>query len=498
MLEHRSSRITLSLIILALILPSPSFGARVQRAALPQTAFTVTNLNDSGPGSLRQAILDANSHSGADTISFQAGLTGTILLTTGELLISDSLTITGPAASSLVISGNHASRVFEVASGNTIKLSSLTISQGNAHFSDGGGIFNDGGTVTLANVVLSENSASEAGGITNNNGGTVSIIDSTLSNNSCIISGGAIRNNGGIVTLANSTLYHNFSINGGGIANNGGTLTLTNCTLSDNSAGLGDGGAIVVDSGTANISNCTLVGNSAGAGGGFNTFGTVNIKNSILANNLAAQAGNDCVNEGTVNALGINLTTEDSCYVFPPTPPSGFTLVTLAQLKLGPLQVNAPGTAATYALLPGSVAIDAVTDCTDVFLNPVTQDQRGVARPQDGDRNGVFRCDVGAYEASPPFDLCVQDDSSGSLLQINTSTGEYQFTNCAGLTVGGSGTLTRRGSTITLQHNASDRRVTATIDTATGKATAAIQLYAQGRTFSITDRNINNNTCACR
>lgn len=96
------------------------------------------------------------------------------------------------------------------------------------------------------------------------------------------------------------------------------------------------------------------------------------------------------------------------------------------------------------------------------------------------------------------FDICLQDDSNGSLLQINPTTGDYQFSNCGGLTIGGTGTLTKRGSLITLQHNSADCRVTATIDTATGKATASIQLFSQGRTFTITDRNINNNTCSCR
>jgi uncharacterized delta-60 repeat protein len=110
---------------------------------------------------------------------------------------------------------------------------------------------------------------------------------------------------------------------------------------------------------------------------------------------------------------------------------------------------------------------------------------------------GYFNFALARYQVMS-FDLCVQDDSSGNLLQINTTTGEYQFTNCGGLTLGGTGTLTRRGSQITLQHNAADRRVIATIDTSTNKATASLQLFAQGRTFSITDRNITNNTCACR
>jgi uncharacterized delta-60 repeat protein len=98
----------------------------------------------------------------------------------------------------------------------------------------------------------------------------------------------------------------------------------------------------------------------------------------------------------------------------------------------------------------------------------------------------------------PPFDLCIQDESNGNLLQINTTTGEYQFSNCGGLTIGSTGTLTKRGNQITLQHNASDRRVMASIDSSTNKATGSIQLLSQGWTFSITDRNITNNTCACR
>ena len=97
-----------------------------------------------------------------------------------------------------------------------------------------------------------------------------------------------------------------------------------------------------------------------------------------------------------------------------------------------------------------------------------------------------------------PFDFCIQDDSSGSLLQINTTTGEYQFTNCGGLTIGGVGVLAKRGSLIILQHTSSDRRVMATIDTPASRATASVQLFAQGRTFSLTDRNITSNTCACR
>src|SRR5260370_16215626 len=81
---------------------------------LPST-FTVMNLNDSGSGSLRQAILDANQTPGADVIQFQSGLTGTITLTSGPLTISDTVTITGPGAALLAIDGNHAGRVLSIA-----------------------------------------------------------------------------------------------------------------------------------------------------------------------------------------------------------------------------------------------------------------------------------------------------------------------------------------------------------------------------------------------
>src|SRR5262249_50605022 len=81
--------------------------------ALPST-FTVLNLADSGEGSLRQAILAANVNPGPDAIDFADGLLGTIPLTTGQLSITDHLTIDGPGADLLAVSGNHQSRVFRI------------------------------------------------------------------------------------------------------------------------------------------------------------------------------------------------------------------------------------------------------------------------------------------------------------------------------------------------------------------------------------------------
>src|SRR6516225_6123166 len=80
---------------------------------------TVTNLTDHDPGSLRDAI--ANTPAGG-TVDFQAGLTGTITLTTGELAINKDLTIAGPGAGVITVSGNHASRVFNIAATFTVDI----------------------------------------------------------------------------------------------------------------------------------------------------------------------------------------------------------------------------------------------------------------------------------------------------------------------------------------------------------------------------------------
>src|SRR4030095_16767410 len=95
------------------------------------------------------------------------------------------------------------------------------------------------------------------------------------------------------------------------------------------------------------------------------------------------------------------------------------------------------------------------------------------------------------------FDQCLQDDSTGNILLFDSITGEYLFSNCSGITLNGQGVLTRKGSMFTLQHNGADRRVLARVDTSVNKGTASIQLLSQGTTFTITDRNTRDNTCAC-
>ena len=123
------------------------------------STFAVLNTNDSGIGSIRQAIVDANNNSGGDIIEFAVGVAGTIMLTSGELSITDSVDLQGPGSSVITISGNNASRVFYVSS--SVTISGLTITGGSAN--EGGGILNFG-TLTVDTSTLSANSASVQGG----------------------------------------------------------------------------------------------------------------------------------------------------------------------------------------------------------------------------------------------------------------------------------------------------------------------------------------------
>jgi uncharacterized repeat protein (TIGR01451 family) len=128
----------------------------------------------------------------------------------------------------------------------------------------------------------------------------------------------------------------------------------------------------------------------------------------------------------------------------------------------------------------------------------------------DADDNGIndsitLTDDPGVVGSSDPtsftvglaFDLCLQDDSNGNRLQINTSTGAYQFHNCAGLMWGGSGTVTIRGGLVTLSDARSDGQVLAKIDRSIKKGTASVRLFLTGATFTITDRNTVDSTCGC-
>ncbi|MCB1920105.1 MAG: DUF4214 domain-containing protein [Candidatus Competibacteraceae bacterium] len=299
--------------------------------------FTVTSLNDSGAGSLRKAVLDANAAPGNDTIAFQSGLTGTIVLTSGEIAITDRVAINGPGANVLAVSGNQASRVFKV-SGLGVTLQGLTIKAGKVNNDYGGGIDNSGfltlnnmtlsdnaagygggginntGSLTLSNIILSGNSANNGSGTGNGGGifnwGSLTATRLTLSDNSAYGYGGGIHNQVSgsdvTVTIDNSILTTNRSSFGGGISNYSSILTVSNSTLSGNQATYEGGG--IQNNAILTVNNSTLSDNGALGGGGIHNAATLDVSNSTLSGNLASEYGGGISNNTQKSVLVSNST----------------------------------------------------------------------------------------------------------------------------------------------------------------------------------------------
>lgn len=262
--------------------------------------FNVTNLNDSGAGSLRQAIEDANGAAGADAVTFQAGLTGTITLTTGQLAITDSVDVQGPGAAAITVSGNNASRVFYLYNGSAlidVTISGLTITGGLANI--GGGVVNFDENLTLDSVTITENTASGDGGGLWADGFSMNLTiqDSIISGNTAGSDGGGIyiEDTGGPLLIQNTVITGNQAgDDGGGIYfyDPDTSLTIEGSTISGNTAGNLGGGIYLYDTdgGTHGIRQTTISGNSAQAGGGLFLYGPDNsfaIENSTISGNQA-------------------------------------------------------------------------------------------------------------------------------------------------------------------------------------------------------------------
>jgi hypothetical protein len=254
----------------------------LEERCLPST-FMVTNLLDAGAGSLRAAVSAANANPGADVINFAT--TGAITLTSGELDVTDSLTINGPGVNSLTVSGNHVSRVFGLAGDPTVNIADLTVANGSNSNVGGGGIYEAGGTLTLDRVAVSGNEASGAyggdgqGGGLYVAGGTLTLDHSTLSSNQAL---GAVG-----FTIPSSQSFPAGSAAGGGLYVAGGMVYVNQSTFSKNQAGggagnpadacsgisagdggQGEGGGLYVAGGSVSIDNSTFSANGARGGDG--------------------------------------------------------------------------------------------------------------------------------------------------------------------------------------------------------------------------------------
>ena len=265
---------------------------------------TVTNTDDAGPGSLRQAVVDAADNA---VIQFDPGIAGqTIVLTSGNIGISKALTIEGPVPAGITISGGLLSRAFFVSVTGNLVLRNLAIIDGRDKF--GGGLAVEG-TAMLDHALVANNEATSGagGGIFVSTDGKLLLVNSTVSGNVTTEFGGGIGATGE-VTVRSSTVAFNFGERGGGVALTGGSLSLRNSIISNN---------VDTAPGDGNDSNCRL--------------------------------------SGVAPALtGQNIADDASC-----GPSMDVSLPKLAALA------NAGGPTKTHALLSGSSAIDRGLLCSE-------------------------------------------------------------------------------------------------------------------------------------
>jgi len=325
----------------------------------------VTTLADSGPGSLRQALCNAAARPGPDVVTFAANLNGGVLAPASELVIDDDsgpVTITATnLPDGLAINGQNLRRGFNILSGTTVTLDSLTVSNCNAGGGQGGGILN-GGNLTLRRSTLSGNHAVDVGGV--------------------------------YADLTNSK------------------LVLDHCTLFENAADHFDGG--IFSYGPLEIRHSTIVSNHcvvANAGGGARGFATVLVQNSILAGNWsAAPTQPDDLYAPTYGLVGYNLIGGHGSLANGVNGNLVGTLTAPIDPVLFPLRDNG-GSTLTLAPRPGSPSIDAGDPGFD---GTGLTDQRG------GPRVIYGRLDMGSVEATAglhsyySFDSFSASDASGA------------------------------------------------------------------------------------
>jgi hypothetical protein len=365
------------------------------------TAITVASLDDSGQGTLRQAIIDANMSGGTTLIKFASGLKGTVNLLSALPDLATNIIIVGTG---VTVDGSKAdASVFTVDLGTTCEFLNTTITGGDG--ATGGGIDNTG-TLAVVNSTIMDNSSGEGGGIFSS--GSLTVTDSTLSRNSVSEDGnggGGIFSSGD-ATVIDSTLSQNdggagIDGGGGGIASQGtGSLSVINSTIASNSA---DYGAGISNSGsTLTVVDSTVVQNTTVSDdGGITTFSTpaATINGTIVARNSApdiSSAGpggivgsNDLIGDGSDMVLADNpIANLTNSLRGTPTHPLNPQLSPLAN-NGGPTetmaeQANSPGI--------GQGASFRVLDASNGDITAT--DQRGVVRPLSG-------VDIGAFQLPP-------------------------------------------------------------------------------------------------
>jgi len=419
----------------------------VHAAVFPVTPGATDDTPDQVPGNgvcltaagectLRAAVQEANAFAGSDRIEVP---TGTYLLTipgtdedfalTGDLDITETVDLIGVGPGEKIVDGNKLDRIFDIHSGVSTRIESLTIRSGNAGSATfpghiGGGVLVRGtSNLDLADCEVSGNQANAGGGLYAQSGSTATITDCSFLNNVAAdlgfmtAAGPAVLSEGD-TDLDRCEVSANVSALAGGAVLSRGAVALgvRNTTISGNSdIGLGS------DNAELDVENTTIVGNSAAGLSVFTTAGhALSVRNSIIHGN----SGGDCsvvgVPAGNLDFAGEhNLSGDGSC-------PNDGGVVDLPSTDplLGSL-LAAGGTTRAHVPLVGSSVIDAGNDA-----RCEADDQRGASRPLDGDGIGGAICDIGAIETLP----CI---GTADLVVTNeTIIAPSEFTGCYSVTVG--------------------------------------------------------------
>lgn len=390
------------------------YGIALRTSAPPSTV--VTNTEDAGEGSLRQAILDAAPDA---SITFAPGLAGQVItLRSGELAIAKNLSIDASALTKPVtVDAGGTSRVFYVTGpGVQVTMNNLGVTGGSAPGGGGGCCVDTAATLIMNDCRIWGNASTHAstygGGGLYNNSATLRMNRCSVTDNRSQYLGGGVYGVGfdSVTTtvIKDSTLARNSAaVAGGGFLNDSvgppTTMTLENCTIANNQAvfycGAGRcGNYSNAGPATLNLTHCSIVGNTAGANfGGMENFANsgpavTNISYSIIADNQSPTIRDLKNTGGTVNATGVNLigSTTNSNVTWPAATLTGTDAAPLRS-KLAPLG-GYGGKTLTMPPLVGSPAIDSATG------SALARDQRGYNRGVDGDGNASAGPDLGAAE----------------------------------------------------------------------------------------------------
>jgi len=354
--------------------------------------LVVTNTNDSGAGSLRQAIADAAS---SDTITFDAGLTDKTIYLEGYvgLQIDKNLIIRGLGARHLSISGSGGCRVFYIAKGCHVEISDVTIRDGytGVDESKGGGIWNEG-YLSLSDVIITNNGAAGQIGFQRDGfgGGIYTSDTAVLSLNRCAVINNTARGSDG-QEFPGHFVVGDGAAWGGGIY--GSNITCINTTISGNNAlggtfylesynTSGGGGVCCWNS---SFTHCTIACNQTddwiGYGGGIYSSSETTLSRCIISNNVADTGLDIC---GYFRSEDYNLIYDS--LIWGMSGETSHNIIHQDPLLL-PLKDNG-GQTPTHGLTWGSPAIDAIPPSALI----ISEDQRGEPRPYN--TNG----DIGAYE----------------------------------------------------------------------------------------------------